>query len=128
MTIIRILGSIEHVLDLFIGPGDAHHIVAGVHLLNVAVEGTQVFLSGHKEALGAEHDHRHDEESQEGNAYGRQGHAPFGDEHHHQTAHKLGRSADDGGHTVGQGLLQRAHIVGDPAENVAVGYPAASEG
>ena len=36
----------EGLFYLLVGPGEAHHVVAGVHLLNIAVQGAQVLLPG----------------------------------------------------------------------------------
>ena len=96
--------------------------MAGVHLLDVAVQDAQILLSGGKVLLGPEHHRGHDQEAHQGDGDGRQGHAPLGDEHHHQAADELRRRADHGGQAVGQGLLQGADVVGDPAEDVAVGH------
>ena len=46
---------------------------------------------------------------------------PLGHEHHDKAAQELGRRADDGRQAVGQPLLQGGDIVGDPAEDIALG-------
>ena len=96
--------------------------MAGIHLFNIAVEGTEVFLPGGEVLLRPEHDRRHDEEAQDRYGHGRQRHAPLGHKHHHQASEELGGGADHGGQAVGQGLLQGADVVGHAAEDVAVGH------
>ena len=112
----------EGLFDLAVGKGDAHHVVAGVHFLHVAVEGAEAALPGGEVLLGAEHDQAHGGEAQHGDGHGGQRHAPLGDEHHDQAADELRPGADHGGQGVGQGLLEGAHVVGNPAEQVAVGH------
>ena len=112
----------EGLLDLVVRPGQTHHVMPGIHLLDVAVEGAQVHLPGGEVLLRAEHHSGHEHKAQHRHGNGGQGHAPLGNEHHNEAAHELGRGADDGGQAVGQGLLQGTHIVGHPAEDVAMGH------
>lgn len=94
--------------------------MAGVHLLNIAVQGAQVLLPGGEVLLGPEHHRSHDEEAQCRDGNGCQRHTPLSAKHHHQTAEELGHCADHGGQAVGQGLLQSTYVVGDAAEDVTI--------
>ena len=94
--------------------------MAGVHLLHIAVELSQGALPCQKIFLGAGHDQAHQGKTDQRGGNGGKAHAPFGDEHHHQTADKLRSGGDHGGQAVGKALHQGVYVVGHAAENIAV--------
>ena len=98
-----------------------HHIVAAVHLFDVAVHMAQVFLLGPEVPLAAANHQGDDEEGQRQGDQAGQGHPSADGEHHHKDTQKGG----DGGDHLGQALVQGGgdgvHIVGDQTEGFAVG-------
>ena len=96
--------------------------MAGVHLLHVPVELAEVFLPGGEVFLRAEHGDAHNAKAHCRHGHGGERHAPLGDEHHDQAAHKLGGGAYHAGQAVGQSLLQGTHVVRHTAEDVAEGH------
>ena len=110
----------ERLLDPVIRARNAHDVMAGIHLFNIAVQRAEALLPVDKVFLRALHDDEHEHKADHCRRDGSQRHAPLRHEHHDDAARKLGHGADHGRQTVGQGLLQRTDIVCHAAEDIAV--------
>ena len=93
--------------DLIDRAADAHDLVAGIHLLDIAVELAEALLPRGEVALRLRHDGDDQHHAKERDAQCDKRHAPFGHEHHNKAADKLCRGADDGRQAVGKSLLER---------------------
>ena len=103
----RRVQAVEVVEDLIDRAADAHDLMAGIHLLDIAVELAEALLPRGEVALRLRHDGDDQHHAKERDAQCDKRHAPFGHEHHNKAADKLCRGADDGRQAVGKSLLER---------------------
>ena len=103
----RRVQAVEVVEDLIDCAADAHDLMAGIHLLDIAVELAEALLPRGEVALRLRHDGDDQHHAKERDAQCDERHAPFGHEHHNKAADKLCRGADDGRQAVGKSLLER---------------------
>ncbi len=102
---------------------DLYHVVAGVHLLHIAVEGAQGVRLALKELLGEAH---HVHGGQQGEGEGEEGHPSENradKQHHYQDGDKGKYRVDNLVDALLEGGGHRVHVVGDPAENIPDGAP-----
>ena len=112
--------AVEALLDALSGAGDAHDLMAGVHLLDVAVQLAEALLPRREIFLRAGHDEHDQQQADQRDAERGEREAPLGHEHHDEAADELRRRADYRRQAVRQSLLQRGDVVRDAAENVAL--------
>ena len=115
-----VVQAAEAVPDLPLRAGGAHDLVAGVHFLDVAVQGAEVLLPRHEVFLAVLQEDQGDGKAQKGQQDQGAGHADLDDQHHHEAAHELDERAQHAGQAVREALLHGRDVVRDAAQDIAL--------